>query len=131
MMIPLDIKYYIGSDSSLTLYERKAGNKSKQGTSIHRVLRRNDCYAITSAIVNGATCRSILNALPTQQREIDSYDVTLVVCMLSKISGDAITRFSEASSAGVDLRDLCLQPMKLKRPMLILGGSADLWGYPP
>ena len=91
---------------------------------------RSECYTITNAIQNGATCRGLANALPKAQEEIDSYDVTLIVCMLSKISGDAITQLSETSSAGTDLRDLCLQLMKHKRPMLMIGGSADLWAFP-
>ena len=73
---------------------------------------------MNNGINNGATCRPNLDALPKAQDETDAHDVTLVICMLINVSGDAIAKFSETITAGNDLRDLCVHLMRFKRQCL-------------
>ena len=69
-----------------------------------------------------------MEALPRTQIDIDRYDVTLVVCMLSDVMGDDIDGFAEHSTVGNDLRELCEKLEKLRRPILITGATSDTWG---
>ena len=79
--------------------------------------------------MGGATCRQLLQKLPTDPADIARDDCTLVFCMLNEVSGDKNTKFSEASSAGQDVIDLCHHLLKLSRPMLAIGGASDIWSY--
>ena len=52
------------------------------------VQHKHPYYNIDNAgIKAGATVRDIINNLPRE--DYDSYDVTLVVCMLNDVAGDA------------------------------------------
>ena len=89
-------------------------------------------YDMTNqGINNGFTMREIMEALPREAADIDRYDVTLIVCLLNDVARDAVHGFSEASTIGNDLRELCGRLNQFRRPVLIVGGSSDLWGYAP
>ena len=68
---------------------------------------------------------SIIEGLP--KTDFGSYDVTLIVCMLNDIAESMITSFAETSTLGNDILDLCDHLNKFRRPILVVGGSADLW----
>ncbi len=76
---------------------------------------------------SGASCLYIRQGLPTDPREIESDNVTVVVCMLSKLPKKGYTRFTEGFRHAADTRDLCLHLRRLKRPMRVLGGASALW----
>ena len=57
--------------------------------------------------MGGAAARSIRQRMPTLPDEIAKEDITLVFCMLNEVSGDTITSFSETSTVGQDIIDLC------------------------
>ena len=62
--------------------------------------------------------RQIMEALHRTQKDIDRFDVTLVVCMLNDVAGDDVNGFSESSTVGYDLlRELCERLNKLRRPV--------------
>ena len=63
------------------------------------------------------------------QKDIDRFDVTLVVCMLNDVTGDDVNGFPEQSTVGNDLRELCERLNRLRRPILICGATADIWGF--
>ena len=67
--------------------------------------------------------------LPRTAEDIDRCDVTLIVCMLSDVVGDDVNGFSETSTVGNDLRDLCTRLSRFRRHNLIIGAAADIWGF--
>ena len=80
--------------------------------------------------MSGDTLNDIVpNQLPTE--DVESYDMTLVVCMLNVFEGEAIAAFSETSALRSELPELCRRLRQHRRPVVILGGSADLWGFDP
>ena len=90
-------------------------------TNIHITTIKND------RIQAAATVRDITNALPRDG--YDSYDVTLVVCMLNDVAGDAVNSFSETSTVGDDICRLCERLKCFRRPILVVGSNADLRGF--
>ena len=66
--------------------------------------------------------------MPTDAELIDSEDVTFVVAMFNG-AGKGTKKFSESSSLGLDLINLCVHLRKFQRPRLWIGGSSDLWSY--
>ncbi len=74
----------------------------------------------------GFNIRQIIDDLPQAQDEVDKFDCSLVVTMLNGEEQKGL-RFTEDSAAGADLRELCGLLRRHKRPVLILGGTADLW----
>ncbi len=60
-----------------------------------------------------------------------AYDVTLVICMLNGIKKVDLNRFCETSDAAQETRSVCLHLRRLKRSMLMIGGTADLWACSP
>ena len=71
--------------------------------------------------------RSITVGLP--KADFGSYDVTLIVWMLNDIAESQITSLAETSTLGNDILDLCDHLHMFRRPILVVGGSADLWGF--
>ncbi len=80
----------------------RLASKSNSGTSIHMVQNKHPSYDVSSARIKpGATVKDIINKL--RREDPDSYDFTLVVCMLSDLAGDAVSEVSEASTIGADI----------------------------
>ena len=74
----------------------------------------------------GFNIRQIIDDLPQAQDEVDKFDCSLVVTMLNGEEQKGL-RFTEDSAAGADFRELCGPLRRHKRPVLLLGGTADLW----
>ena len=81
-----------------------------------------------TGIAGGVTLKGILQRMPTDAELIDSEDVTFAVAMFNG-AGKGTSKFSESSSRGLDLINLCVHLRKCRRPMLWIGGSSDLWSY--
>ena len=86
------------------------------------------CHAPAKGIAGGATLKDVLRLMPTDAEHIDAEDVTFVVVMLNGAKEKG-SKFSEYSSLGQDVIDLCTHLRKSRRPMLWIGGSSDLWSY--
>ena len=133
LKIPPTAKVWIGSDSSLKLYAVDAAGKATGGKANDSIgLWKNKCwnYSITADIVSGATLGDIIGKqLPTEA--VDSYDVSMVFCTLNAVEGVAVSAFSEASALGQELLFLCQRLRQHRRPVVILGGTAALWGFDP
>ena len=71
--------------------------------------------------------RSIIEGLT--KTDFGSYDVTLIVCMLNDIAESMFTSFAETSTLGNDILNLCDHLDKLRRPILVVGVSADQCGF--
>ncbi len=67
--------------------------------------------------------------MPSTQIGIAEQDVAIAVCMLSKMKKKEIAWWAEDTRVAIEILRLCVHMRQLKRPMLVLGGSAKLWGY--
>ena len=120
--IPKEITLELYSDSTLAMRDG-----SKRGNAVHLLTTMHPHYYVNSrSIVGGATLRGILAKLPTDPEVIAKDDVAIAVCMFNEVAGDRITKFSETSSIGLDVINLCEHLLNLRRPLLMFGGASDL-----
>jgi hypothetical protein len=82
-----------------------------------------------SCIAGGATCKTITDKLPRAPEIIAWDDVTLCFCMLNAVKGDMISKFSEKSTLGQEVIELCNRLDEFHRPMRCIGGASDHWKY--
>ncbi len=124
-----DIKISIHCDSALSRYTGvKEKGKGVCMTGVPLVCEHHPHrYINVDRIQSGASCLDIRQGPPTGPREIESDDVTIVVCMFNKLPKKDYTKFTEGSRHAADTRDLCLHLRRSWRPVLVLGGTAALW----
>ena len=68
---------------------------------------------------------------PMTPEQIDAIDCTIVVCMINAKEGQKALTYTEMSGVGVHVVELCRKLLRHKSAAIILGGSADLWGFDP
>ncbi len=65
-------------------------------------------YKIKDAAWGGATLSQLIGSLPTDREDIESYDATIVVCMLNAPNGSTQSSlFAESSDVGAQVLRLC------------------------
>ena len=129
LRVPPNCAIHFASDSTLGFYPKSKGKRTPMdGTYRHH----NWGQIVRSNIVCGAQLQDITSDLSRMSETvIESLDCTIVVCMLNAPPNQAMLTFEEMNGIGSHINDLCAQLLRHKRAAIIIGGSADLWRFPP
>ena len=88
-------------------------------------------YDWDTMIMNGSSLTDLSASIPVTKKEVDAYDVTIVVCMVNPPQGGCKQSvFQPGSDQGALLLKLCRQLRAHKRPVCIIGGDAQMWSMP-
>ena len=81
LRVPRNLKYCVGSDSSLLLYSHVPGNKSKAGTSVYEIRNKYPYYEISNAGIRaGATVWGAASTIVPAKTSTATTSRSLCVC---------------------------------------------------
>ena len=127
--IPEDVKTLLVCDSTLTGHPSKKvyGSTAEYKSPLELLRERHPRAIYVDMTVCGCKLSDmtlILLGIPPEARA--DYDHTLVVTMFN---GKSKQYSKETSQIGVQILQLCEALKEHRRPLVVLGGNGDLWGY--
>ena len=127
--IPNDVKSLLVCDSTLTGHPSKKvpGATSGYTSPITMMRERYPDAVYIDMTVNGCTLAEVVRLLqhiPTEARA--DYDHTLVITMFN---GRTKQHIKETGQVGVHILQLCEALKEHRRPLVVLGGNAAMWGF--